>query len=90
MRVGYHFGNLESFINLILGASCDGFLDEHSDSREVLQDLYFEVSTRLQRPAVHGRCADDDSSWPVARAHVSHELVKRFEYTRALVRRHHE
>lgn len=90
MGVGDHFCNLESFMNLVLGASSDGFLDEHSDPWEVLQDLQLKVSTRLYGPSIHGRGADDDSSWPVARVHVSHEVVKRFEYARALVRRHHE
>lgn len=47
MGVGDHFCNLESFMNLVLGASSDGFLDEHSDPWEVLQDLQLKVSTRL-------------------------------------------
>jgi hypothetical protein len=85
MRILDHFGNLESIFNLFFWTSGDGLLNEHGNSREVLQDLQFDVSAWAQAPAEHGRASDDNSAGSVLWRHVANKVFEGFEDTSVLV-----
>ena len=53
--LGDEFSDLERFLDLALRTCCDGLLNEHGDTGEVLLDLHLDITARLECASEHGR-----------------------------------
>ena len=65
-------------------------LCEDGHAREVLQNLHFDIATRLESSAEHRRRTDDNCAGAVLGRHVLNKVLQRLEYTCSLVRRYDE
>jgi hypothetical protein len=83
-----HLGNLITILNFVVRSSCNGLFDEDSDTREVLKDLRFYVSTGLEGSTVHRWAANDTDLVALALCRVLDKLIKVLVDACVLVCRH--
>lgn len=81
---------MESLLNLFLRTGRNRLLNEHRDTRQVLQDLHLNVASGLCSTAEHRRTADNNCVWALFVSHPCDELFEGFVYACVLVRRDNE
>ena len=76
--LGDGLSDLERLLDLALIAGSNRLLDEHGNTREVLLDLYLDITALLEGAPEHGGRADDKGTGTLLWRHALDEIVKRF------------
>lgn len=85
LRFSDHLRNLISVLGIFVWSSGNRFLDKDCSSREVLENLNFNVPSGLQRSTEHRGRSNDDGAGPLLWSHVFDKVLEGLEDTRVLV-----